>query len=215
MPPSFTAAYLVAHYGYWAVFGFVALESSGIPLPGETILIAAAIYAGDTQQLDIVRVILCAAAGAVLGDNLGFWVGRKIGMNLLQRHGKSIGLDARRLKLGQYLFLRHGGKIVFFGRFVAVLRAFAAVLAGANGMAWGRFLLFNALGGILWATLYGGGAYLFGKAVHRVAGPVGIALLVLALASMVIATIVIRRHEQRLEDEAERAMLNQPKRRAR
>jgi membrane protein DedA with SNARE-associated domain len=110
------------------VFGLIASESSGIPLPGETALVSAAIYAGNTHSLDIGFLILVAAAAAVVGDNLGFWVGRELGFRVLVRYGRYLGLDEARLKLGQYLFLRHGGKIVFLGRFVAVLRAFAAVL---------------------------------------------------------------------------------------
>jgi len=136
-------------YGYWAVFVFVAIESIGIPFPGETMLLVAAIDAGTTHQLSIVLVILAATCGAILGDNLGFWIGREGGYRLLRRYGRYIGFNERRVKLGLYLFRKHGGKIVFFGRFVAVLRAWAAFLAGTNRMRWPRFLLFNALGGIV------------------------------------------------------------------
>src|SRR5690242_10381291 len=139
---AFTA--LLQTYGYWVVLLFVAVESTGIPFPGETMLLAAAIYAGATHHLSLPFVIAAAAAGAILGDNLGFFAGRAGGYRLLRRFGHYIRLDARRLKLGQYLFLRHGGKIVFCGRFVAVLRAWAAFLAGANRMGWARFLVFNA-----------------------------------------------------------------------
>ena len=140
-------------YGYWAVFVFVAIESIGIPFPGETMLLVAAIDAGTTHQLSIVLVIIAATCGAILGDNLGFWIGREGGYRLLRRYGRYIGFNERRVKLGLYLFRKHGGKIVFFGRFVAVLRAWAAFLAGVNRMQWSRFLLFNALGGVSWATL--------------------------------------------------------------
>src|SRR4051812_23126754 len=108
-------SHLVAEYGYWAVFGLVMLESSGIPLPGETALISAAIYAGTTHRIDPSLVIMAAGAGAILGDNVGFWVGREFGLSLLVRYGCYLHLDAPHLRLGQYLFLRHGGKIVFFG----------------------------------------------------------------------------------------------------
>jgi len=134
-------------YGYWAVLFFVAIESTGIPFPGETMLLVAAIYAGRTQRMSLLLVIVAAAAGAILGDNVGFWVGREGGYRLLRRYGRFIRLDERKLKLGQYLFSKHGGKVVFFGRFIAVLRAWAAFLAGTNRMRWDRFLLFNALGG--------------------------------------------------------------------
>lgn len=143
------------------------LQSTGIPFPGETTLLAAATYAGTTHHLSIALVIVAAASGAILGDNLGFWVGREGGYRLLRRYGRYIRLERRRLKLGQYLFRQHGGKVVFFGRFVAVLRAFAAFLAGTNRMPWGRFLAFNAAGGIVWAIVYGLGGYALGRNVHR------------------------------------------------
>ena len=185
---------------------FVAIESTGIPFPGETMLLVAAIAAGTTHQLSIALVIVAAAGGAILGDNLGFWVGREGGYRLLRRYGRYIRLEERRLKLGQYLFLKHGGKVVFFGRFVAVLRAWAAFLAGTNRMAWPRFLLFNAAGGIVWATLYGLGGYFLGDNIHRLVGPVGIVFLVLAVLLIIARIVIARRNEERLEDEAERAL---------
>jgi membrane protein DedA with SNARE-associated domain len=198
--------HLLTAYGYWAVLVFVAIESTGIPFPGETMLLAAAIYAGATHHLAIPLVIAAAASGAILGDNTGFLVGREGGYRLVRRYGRYIRLDERKLKLGQYLFIRHGGKVVFFGRFVAVLRAWAAFLAGTNRMRWGRFLVFNAAGGILWATLYGLGGYFLGINVHRIVGPVGIAVLVLAALVIIVLLILLRRNEQRLEEEAVRAL---------
>lgn len=193
-------------YGYWAVLLFVAIESTGIPFPGETMLLVAAIYAGRTQRMSILLVIVAAAAGAILGDNVGFWVGREGGYRLLRRYGRFIRLDERKLKLGQYLFYKHGGKVVFFGRFIAVLRAWAAFLAGTNRMRWDRFLLFNALGGSVWATVYGLGGYFLGDNVHRLTGPVGIVTIVLAVCIIIAFLLFLRRNEQRLEDEAERAL---------
>jgi len=198
--------HLLTAYGYWAVLLFVAIESTGIPFPGETMLLAAAIYAGTTHHLAIPFVIMAAAVGAILGDNLGFWVGREGGYRLLRRYGRYIRLDERKLKLGQYLFKKHGGKVVFFGRFVAVLRAWAAFLAGTNRMPWPRFLIFNATGGIVWATLYGLGGYVLGDNIHRLTGPVGIAFVVLAAAVIVAFVVYLRRNEHRLEEEAERDM---------
>lgn len=197
---------LLSTYGYWIVLLFVAIESTGIPFPGETMLLAAAIYAGTTHHLQIPLVIAAAAAGAILGDNVGFWVGREGGYRLLRRFGRYIHLDERKLKLGQYVFLRHGGKVVFFGRFVAVLRAWAAFLAGTNRMPWPRFLIFNAAGGIMWATIFGLGGYILGNSVHRLAGPFGAVAAVLAAIVIVVSLIVVRRNEKRLEDEAERAL---------
>ncbi len=199
-------SHLLSTYGYWAVLIFVAIESTGIPFPGETMLLAAAIYAGTTHHLALPIVIAAAATGAILGDNLGFWVGREGGYRLLRRYGKYIRLDERKLKLGQYLFKQHGAKVVFFGRFVAVLRAWAAFLAGTNRMPWGRFLVFNAAGGILWAILYGIGGYLLGNNVHRLTGPVGIAFVVVAALLIIAGLVYLRRNEKRLEDEAERDM---------
>jgi membrane protein DedA with SNARE-associated domain len=200
------SAHLISQYGYWAVGGIVALESIGIPLPGETTLIAAATFAGATHRLDITLVVAAAAVGAIVGDTIGFWIGREIGFPLLHRHGPRIGLSEPRLKLGQYMFMRHGGKVVFFGRFVAVLRTLAALLAGANRMFWPRFLVFNATGGILWAALFGFGAYLFGKAIDRFAGPIGTVFLVIAVLSAIIGFVLVRRHEQALIEHAERAL---------
>src|SRR5689334_23332722 len=125
MLSSETLQSLISSYGYVAVGGIVALESMGLPLPGEATLIAAALYAGATHDLDIGFVIAAAAIGAVVGDNAGYWIGREVGYPLLYRYGRYLGLTESRLKLGQYLFREHGGKIVFFGRFVAVLRALA------------------------------------------------------------------------------------------
>jgi membrane protein DedA with SNARE-associated domain len=121
-----SAQQLIGQYGYGAIFVVVMLESAGIPMPGETILVSSAVYAGTRHGLDIRWVIAAAAGGAILGDNIGFWVGREFGEPLLEKWGHLIGLDARKRMLGRYLFARYGGLIVFFGRFVALLRAFAA-----------------------------------------------------------------------------------------
>lgn len=187
------------------VLFFVAVESTGIPFPGETMLLIAAIYSGTTHHLSIFLVIASAAGGAILGDNMGFLVGYEGGYRLLRRYGHLIHLDVRKLKLGQYLFLKHGGKVVFFGRFIAVLRAWAAFLAGANHMHWLRFLGFNALGGMLWATLYGLGGYFLGANVRRLAGPIGIAIFVIAVLIIVAFLFFLHRNEYRLEDQAEQA----------
>ena len=178
-------------YGYLAIFVIVGLESAGIPMPGETVLVAAAILAGQ-GKLNIFGVIAAAAAGAIIGDNCGYWVGREFGFPLVYRFGRYVRLDERRLKLGQYLFLRHGGKIVFFGRFVAILRAFAAFLAGVNHFNWERFFLFNAAGGIVWATIYGVGGFWLGRAIETYARPVGVALLVGAAIGIIVGAVFVR-----------------------
>ena len=195
----------VEHYGYFAVMLIVALESAGVPMPGETVLIAAAIFAGK-GTLDLKLVIASAAFAAILGDNAGYWVGREFGFPLIYKYGPRIGVDEGRLKVAQYLFLKYGGRIVFFGRFVALLRAFAAFLAGVNYLPWPRFLLFNALGGVVWATAFGIGGYALGFAFEHYARPVGVVALVCALIGMIFASRFIAHHEQALREEAERAL---------
>jgi membrane protein DedA with SNARE-associated domain len=203
---SFDPTHLIFVYGYWAVAVGVGLESMGVPLPGEGILIAAALYAGATHGLDIEWVILAAASGAVAGDSIGFWLGREFGFRLLLRYGRLFGLGEARLKLGQYLFDRHGGTIVFFGRFVMLLRTVAAVMAGANQMAWRRFVLFNATGGIVWASAFGIGAYMLGTSIHHVSSSIRTILLAVAVGALATGLSVLRRHEKRLIAEAERNM---------
>lgn len=196
---------LVTQYGYAAVFIIVMLESAGIPMPGETVLVSAAAFAGHQHELNLTYIIAAAAAGAIIGDNIGFWVGREFGATLLDRWGDRIGLDARKRKLGQYLFSRHGGKIVFFGRFVALLRAFAALLAGVNRLSPGRFFLFNAAGGIAWAALFGTGGYLLGESIRRIAGPFGWAALAAAVVCGVLLWRYYKKNEMRFINEAEAA----------
>jgi membrane protein DedA with SNARE-associated domain len=197
--------HLVATYGLLAIAVIIALESMGLPLPGESVLALAALYAAHHGQ-SIVAVVASAAAGAIVGDNVGYWIGREFGYRLLRSYGSRIGLSPGKIKLGQYLFLRHGAKVVFLGRFVAILRVLAAVLAGVNRMDWRRFLLANAAGAVLWASVVGFGAYFFGRAVTHVTGPVGVALAVVGLAAIVAAVLFVRAHEAELEAEAERAL---------
>ncbi len=197
---------LIQAYGLWVLFIAVMLESMGIPVPGETALVTAALYAGSTHLINITSVVLVAAAAAIIGDNIGYLVGRSIRIRLVARYRGRIGLSESRLKVGQYLFLRHGGKIVFFGRFVAFLRAFAAFLAGINRMPWLRFLIMNAMGGICWASLFGVGAYLFGEQLNRVAGPARLLLLAAAIGLVAAGIFFFRRHERELEDRAKAAI---------
>ena len=198
--------HFIQQYGYLGIAVVVGLESMGLPLPGEATLIAAALYAGKTQALNIWVIIACASTGAILGDNLGFWIGREIGFRLLLRYGAYLRLTESRIKLGEYLFQRHGGKIVFFGRFISLLRSLAALLAGVNQMSWPRFLLFNATGGTLWATLYGLAAFYIGREVESLRRPIGIGLLVVGVLVVSIALVFIARHETELEIEAEQAL---------
>jgi membrane protein DedA with SNARE-associated domain len=198
---------LIQAYGLWILFAAVMLESMGVPMPGETALVTTAVYAGTTHRIGIVPVVAAAAAAAIVGDNIGYLIGRLLGFRLLVRYGRYIGLGEPRLKVGEYLFMRHGGKIVFFGRFVAFLRAFAAVLAGANRMHWSYFLIMNALGGICWASLIGGGAYLFGEKIRLATGPMGLLLSIVAIVLIGAGILFFRKHEKELE---ERAMTSLP-----
>ncbi len=197
-------AHLVQSYGYYAVFALIALESLGIPLPGESALIAAALYAGTTHHLNITALAAVAVSAAVIGDNAGYWVGRTGGRRLAERYGRYVRLDRAKLKVGRYLFARHGGKVVFFGRFVAVLRTYAAFFAGVSRMRWSRFLLANAAGGLLWASLYAFGAYALGSAASSVGSTITIVGWAVAgaltLATIVIGRRSLRRLEQRAED---------------
>jgi membrane protein DedA with SNARE-associated domain len=198
--------HLIGSYGVWVVGLVIGLESTGIPLPGETTLIAAAVYAGSTERLNIASIIIVAALGAVVGDNVGFWIGRRFGYHWFVRHQSLLHLTPRRLKLGQYLFQRHGGKVVFWGRFVAVLRTLAALLAGINCMDWKRFLLFNAAGGVVWASVYGAAGYMFGRELPELLEKIGAWLGVLAVCLTLAGLWLVRNHEQQWEDEAERAL---------
>src|SRR5271166_1556646 len=192
-------------YGYFAIFVIVGLESAGVPMPGETILVASALLAGQ-GKMSIYGVVGAAALGAILGDNCGYWVGRELGFPIAYRYGRFVHLDERRLKLGQYLFLKHGGKIVFFGRFIAILRAFAAFLAGVNHYNWERFFFFNAAGGVIWATIFGAGGYWLGRAFESYARSFGFAALAAAVVAFFIGGRFVRYHAQALEEEAERAL---------
>ena len=201
---------LIAAYGLWAVFFIVMLESAGVPMPGETALVSAAVFAGVTGDLDILVVIAVAACAAMIGDNIGFWVGRRHGLPLIRRYGRYVGLDERRLALGDLLFERHGASIVFFGRFVAFLRIFAALLAGVHKFGWGRFLLFNALGAIVWATTFGLGGYVFGDTITKLSGPLGVVAFVLAVAGVIGFWWLARRKEEQYFARMEREIASRP-----
>ncbi len=149
--------------GYPTIILFVMIESSGIPFPGETMLLLAAFYAAAYHDLTLPLVIACAATGAIIGDNLGYAIGRTGGKALVERYGHYIFLKPERLTQTELFFANHGDKTVFFGRFVAILRAWTAFFAGVNHMAWQKFLIYNAAGGILWAIIYGLIGYYAGR----------------------------------------------------
>ncbi len=202
--------HLLAHYGYGLVGVVVMLESMGAPLPGESLLIGTALYCAATHRLEIGWVIAIAIAGAIMGDNFGYLIGRSLGFRLLARWGRHVGLSDERLTLGRYLFRRHGGKVVFFGRFIAILRTFAALLAGANRMPWPSFLLYNALGGIGWAGGYSLAAYLLGSQMERISGPLGLGLGIIAVVVVGSAFVFLKRNEKRLTGDALAAARKEP-----
>lgn len=198
--------------GYPAVTLFIMIESSGIPFPGETMLLLASFFAATTHQLAIPIVIACAALGAIIGDNLGYLAGRTGGRALALRYGKYIFLKPHHLDYAEKFFERHGDKTVFFGRFVAILRAWAAFLAGVNHMSWRKFLLFNAAGGIVWAIVYGTLGYVAGRflhdnftAVEHLASTLGWVGAGIVAAAIVAAVILLRlRRHKRLQAAIER-----------
>ena len=197
--------HLIDNYGYLAVFILVAIESLGIPLPGETALITAGIYAGHTHRLNPWLIFLVASAAAIIGDNIGYWIGDKGGYRLARRYGHRVRLDERKLKIARYLFDRHGVKVVFFGRFVSVLRTYAAFLAGTSKMRWRKFLPANAAGGIVWAGIYTLAAYLAGNALQNASGIIDWVLIGAAVVAIVAALLAVRRQTDRLAARAEAA----------
>ena len=189
---------LLHTYGYLAVAVVVALESLGLPLPGETLLIAASVIAGTTHELNIAFVILAASLGAAAGQAAGYLLGWAIGFRLLRRYGRHIGVTDRRLAYGRALFQRHGVKVVVAARFVALLRTLAALLAGANRMAVGPFMVANVIGSALWSALYGFGAYALGHEAKHVAGPVGLGIGVIMVTALASGWLYVRRREQKM-----------------
>jgi membrane protein DedA with SNARE-associated domain len=196
---------LLTNYGYVAVFAAVGIESLGIPVPGETMLITAGIYAGATHNLTVAGVIGAAIGGAIIGDNIGYTLGYRGGYRFLLRHGRRIHVNERELKVGRYLFDRHGGKVVFLGRFVSVVRTYAAFLAGVSHMRWRRFFAYNAAGGIAWSVMFGLAAYYGQQAFKRLSTPVDIALALAALAAVAWVVLAVRRQFDRLAVRAEQA----------
>lgn len=193
----------LSSYGYIVVFVLVMLECLGLPVPGETALIAAALYAGSTGNLEIGTVIIIAAAAAIIGDNIGFAIGRYGGSKVLVKYGHKVRLHEDRLRIGIWLFRHHGGKVVFWGRFVSILRTYAAFLAGANRMSWTRFLFFNTAGGILWAIVFGLGYYFFGNVLERLDKAIGFGLGALGILAIVGFVLWMRKREASLQAKAD------------
>ena len=184
---------------YGALFALVAAESSGLPVPGETSLIAVSILASQHQGISIELVIATAALAAIVGDNVGYVLGRHAGRRLLTREGRWVERRRRFLVRGEAFFERHGSRAVFLARWIPGLRVVGSWLAGAHHMPWRTFLLWNALGGIAWATSIGLAAYLLGHVaatIFRTFGLVGLAVVVLAAGALFLWHRRKRRHRQ-------------------
>jgi membrane protein DedA with SNARE-associated domain len=189
--------HLIHVAGYPLLVVLVMSESSGIPVPGETALITASLLA-SRGDLDIALVIVLAAVAAIVGDNIGYLIGRKGGRWALERPGRFQRERLRVITTGEPFFERHGPKAVFFGRFVLGLRIWASWLAGATHMRWRSFLLWNALGGICWATTVGLIAYFLGRSAGNALQTFGLFGLGAAALALITAVVLHRRHRRRL-----------------
>jgi len=196
-----------ARYGYWVIFFGVMLENAGVPVPGETILLAAGFFAAQ-GHFHLWTVMAVAAFGAMLGDNAGYAIGHKIGRAALERYGRYVLLTAKRMARLEQFFARHGDKTILFARFVTGVRVFAALFAGAARMRWRTFVLYNLAGAVIWAvaiTLLG---FFFGQSwgllqrwIGRASAIVGLAVLLV----IVLAWVWRRRRSKTRKTEATRA----------
>ncbi len=195
---------LLRHWGYGLIFVAMLLENAGLPIPGETVTLLGG-YAAGSGQLSLAGVMGAAASGAILGDNIGYWVGRRAGWGLILRVGRLLRQSPEQLERLRCRFLRHAGASVLLGRFVAVLRVIAGPMAGAVGMPWPRFALFNAAGAVLWAGTMVSLAWVGGRWIpfdRMVKGVVefGLGALVLVVVLLLVPRL-LDRAEQRLERE--------------
>lgn len=182
---------IIADFGPWAVFGLVLIESFGVPVPGETALISAAIAAAH-GHMSIVLLLLVAWVAAVVGDNIGYVLGRYGGRRLVVRHGSRIGITDARLARVEYFFARRGSLVVIMARFIAGLRQLNGIVAGIGRMHPLKFMLYNAIGAALWVSVWGFGVYWFGEhflAALKQFGPAGAYVLLGALAAIIVVYI--------------------------
>jgi len=182
--------YMLA-YGYWAVFFGVMLENAGVPVPGETILLIAGYFA-STGKFHLGLVMLIAATGAVIGDNIGFAIGHHYGRNVLLRVGRFFFLTPKRFAHMENYFERHGNKTILVARFITGLRVFAALLAGASRMPWRVFIVFNVAGAVLWSVVITTLGYLFGQSLPLLIKWVGRSGTILLISAIVIGIVVWR-----------------------
>lgn len=196
-----------AQYGYWVVFFGVMLENAGVPVPGETILLAAGFFAAQ-GNFNLWQVMAIAAAGAVLGDNAGYWIGREIGRATLERYGRYVGLTKARMDHMDRFFEAHGDKTILVARFITGLRVFAALLAGSSRMRWPTFALFNMLGALLWSVTITLAGYFFGRSwdlLEKWIKGAGLIALGLVAALFVVMFVLRRRRRQREQKKEELA----------
>jgi membrane protein DedA with SNARE-associated domain len=178
-----TLVHWLTAYGYAVVFVLIALESVGIPLPGETALLTASALAAQ-GRLRIALVIATASLAAIIGDNVGYWIGRRGGPALVARFGRVLRVDQHAMDRVRTFFAEHGAKTVFLGRFVALVRTWTALVAGAAQMPYGSFTAYNALGGVVWSICFGSIGYVFGRnlpLVERYVGRTGLVLIAVAV----------------------------------
>lgn len=197
---------LISSYGALFVGGIIALECTCIPVPGETVLLTASAYAGMARGPNIWSVFIAGIVGAVLGNLIAFWIGRHYGYKLLWRYGGYVRLNQSRLKIGQYLFLRHGGKFVLFARFVPLLRSIAGVLAGVNCMPRIRFVNSSVAGAVLWVGVDCTAAFFLGEELSRFTAWAGIALACLIVLAAVTIGLGWKRYEKLLQRRADQAL---------
>jgi membrane protein DedA with SNARE-associated domain len=192
--------HLLDQYGLVILFIAVAIESAGVPIPGETTLIIAAYEARPEQhRFSLWSVIVVAAAAAIVGDNIGYWIGRIGGRRLLENWVVTRGTAKRLLPPAEKFFEKHGPKTVFIGRFIALLRVTAAWLAGITHMKWRKFLVWNAAGGIAWATGISLLSYWAGKAVAEAINRYGLYAVLALIALGIVGFFVVRYFNRRFE----------------
>ena len=191
-------AQFISIYGVWLVAAFIALEAVGFPLPAEVALMAAGVFAARTHDFDIWLLIAVGILAVILGNIAGFWIGNRFGYRLLTRYGTRLGLTEERIKIGQWLFMRYGGRFVFAARFLPFLRNMVAMLAGANRMPAHKFYLASGTAAVAWVMLYGLGTYSLGAAFAELASPAAVVLGLVAIAIIVGVPAVILRYEKRL-----------------
>jgi membrane protein DedA with SNARE-associated domain len=197
---------VIGRWGYLVIFAAMLLENAGLPLPGETVTLLGG-YAAGSGQLNILGVMGAAAGGAVLGDNIGYWVGRRLGWGLILKVGRWLGQSPAQLEKLRDQFLRHAGKSVLLGRFVAVLRVVAGPMAGAVGMPYPKFLLCNVVGATLWATTMVSLAWLGGRWIpveRMVKGVVefGLGALVLVALIVLLPRLLSRLEQRQLDSDS-------------